>query len=96
MHNLASSVIDGPKGQRSVYALTNESTVPDERIEVLISEATLRTPALSIAKLPASWFCSRNNTSYGISPEKMLVLVYPQSYSRNCINPESRDSVQER
>jgi predicted oxidoreductase (fatty acid repression mutant protein) len=42
MHNLASSVIDGPKGRRSVYALTNESTIPDERIEELI----LRPPCI--------------------------------------------------
>ncbi|KAJ5119865.1 hypothetical protein N7448_010534 [Penicillium atrosanguineum] len=45
MHHLASSIIEGHKGRRSIYALTNESTISDDRIEELISEAILHTPS---------------------------------------------------
>lgn len=45
MHNLASSILEGLKGRRSIYALTNESTISHDRIEELISEAILHTPS---------------------------------------------------
>ncbi|KAJ5220416.1 hypothetical protein N7468_009620 [Penicillium chermesinum] len=45
MSAIASSFIEGLKGRRSIYALTNESTVPNERIEGLISEVLQHTPS---------------------------------------------------
>lgn len=45
MHTLASSIVHGLKSRRSIYALTNETTISDDRIEELISEAALHTPS---------------------------------------------------
>lgn len=45
MPTIASSFIDGMKGRRSIYALTNESTIADNRIEEIISEVALHTPS---------------------------------------------------
>ncbi|KAJ5115804.1 hypothetical protein N7456_000152 [Penicillium angulare] len=45
MTNLASSLIEGFKGRRSIYALTNESTISDARIEELLSEVAINTPS---------------------------------------------------
>lgn len=45
MHSLSSSIIEGLKGRRSIYSLTNESTISDSRLEELLSEALLHTPS---------------------------------------------------
>ncbi|KAJ5153084.1 uncharacterized protein N7482_009562 [Penicillium canariense] len=45
MHNLASKIVKGMKGRRSIYALTNESTISDDRIKELVSEVALHTPS---------------------------------------------------
>lgn len=45
MHNLATTVNESFKGRRSVYALTNESTISDDRLEELIAEVVLHTPS---------------------------------------------------
>jgi uncharacterized protein len=45
MHSLATAVAEGFKGRRSIYALTNESTISNERIEQLISEVILHSPS---------------------------------------------------
>ncbi|OJJ96984.1 hypothetical protein ASPACDRAFT_46508 [Aspergillus aculeatus ATCC 16872] len=45
MHNLATAVSDGFRGRRTIYALTNESTISDERLEELINEVVLHTPS---------------------------------------------------
>ncbi|OOQ84985.1 putative fatty acid repression mutant protein [Penicillium brasilianum] len=45
MSTNASSFIKGMKGRRSLYALTNESTISDDRIEELISEVIKHTPS---------------------------------------------------
>lgn len=45
MSNIASSFIEGMKGRRTIYALTNESTISDDRIEEIISEVALHTPS---------------------------------------------------
>ncbi|RHZ57673.1 uncharacterized protein CDV56_104573 [Aspergillus thermomutatus] len=45
MHNLAATLSDGFRGRRSVYALTNESTISDERLRDLVSEVVLHTPS---------------------------------------------------
>ncbi|KAJ5885208.1 hypothetical protein N7495_009718 [Penicillium taxi] len=45
MSSLALSLVEGFKGRRSIYPLTNESTVSNDRIEELISEATLHSPS---------------------------------------------------
>ncbi|KAJ5886555.1 uncharacterized protein N7473_009229 [Penicillium subrubescens] len=45
MSNIAASFIEGMKGRRSIYALTNESTISDGRIEDIISEVVKHTPS---------------------------------------------------
>jgi predicted oxidoreductase (fatty acid repression mutant protein) len=45
MSNIAASFIEGMKGRRSIYALTNESTISDDRIEEIISEVVKHTPS---------------------------------------------------
>lgn len=45
MSTIASSFIEGMKGRRSLYALTNESTISGDRIEEIISEVVKHTPS---------------------------------------------------
>ncbi|RAK74449.1 putative fatty acid repression mutant protein [Aspergillus fijiensis CBS 313.89] len=45
MHNLATAVSDGFRGRRTIYALSDESTISDERLEELINEVVLHTPS---------------------------------------------------
>ena len=45
MSTLASTICEGFRGRRSIHTLTNETTIPDDRIEVLISEVALHTPS---------------------------------------------------
>lgn len=42
---MSDSIVEGFRGRRSIYALANESTIPDERIEELISEVVKNTPS---------------------------------------------------
>lgn len=45
MASLASSFVEGLKGRRTIYSLTNESTIPDERVQELIGEVIQHTPS---------------------------------------------------
>ncbi|KAJ5377632.1 uncharacterized protein N7496_005041 [Penicillium cataractarum] len=45
MSTITSSFIEGMKGRRSLYALTNKSTISDDRIEEIISEVVKHTPS---------------------------------------------------
>lgn len=45
MSNLAPSILAGFKGRRSIYSLTNESTISDERIEEILSEVMQTMPS---------------------------------------------------
>lgn len=42
---LAAAITDGFRARRSIYSLTNESTVSDERLEELITEVIKHTPS---------------------------------------------------
>lgn len=45
MTSLANAISDGFRGRRSIYSLTNESTISDERLEELIAEVVKHTPS---------------------------------------------------
>lgn len=45
MSNLAPSILAGFKGRRSIYSLTNESTISDERIEEILSDVIKNMPS---------------------------------------------------
>ncbi|EYE91746.1 putative fatty acid repression mutant protein [Aspergillus ruber CBS 135680] len=45
MASLANAISDGFRGRRSIYSLTNESTISDERLEELIAEVVQHTPS---------------------------------------------------
>lgn len=45
MENISSSIMEGLKGRRSIYALTNETTVSDDRIQEIIGEVIKHTPS---------------------------------------------------
>ncbi|KAI9931982.1 hypothetical protein MW887_009483 [Aspergillus wentii] len=45
MSTTANAIIDGIKGRRSIYALTNESTIPDSRLEEILTEVITHTPS---------------------------------------------------
>lgn len=45
MASLATAISDGFRGRRSIYSLTNESTISDERLEELITEVVKHTPS---------------------------------------------------
>ncbi|KAJ5162111.1 hypothetical protein N7492_007503 [Penicillium capsulatum] len=45
MSNITSTILNGIRGRRSIHALTNQSTIPDERIEELISEVVKHAPS---------------------------------------------------
>lgn len=45
MSTITAFSIEGMKGRRSIYALTNESVISDERIEEIISEVIMHTPS---------------------------------------------------
>lgn len=45
MSSTTTSITEGFKGRRSVYSLTNESTISDDRLEELITEVIKHTPS---------------------------------------------------
>lgn len=45
MSSTTTAITDGFKGRRSVYSLTNESTISDDRLEELITEVIKHTPS---------------------------------------------------
>lgn len=45
MSSITTAITDGFKGRRSVYSLTNESTISDDRLEDLITEVIKHTPS---------------------------------------------------
>jgi predicted oxidoreductase (fatty acid repression mutant protein) len=45
MSSLATSILAGFKGRRSIYSLSNESPISDERIEEILSEVIKNMPS---------------------------------------------------
>lgn len=45
MSSTTAAIIEGFQGRRSVYSLTNESTISDDRLEELITEVIKHTPS---------------------------------------------------
>lgn len=89
MHTITSSIVDGLKGRRSIYALTNESPISDERIEELLSEVTLHTPSpfntqatrmvvLLKEQHEKLWDIAREVASASVPPEQFENLYKPR------------------
>lgn len=45
MSNLARSILEGFKGRRSIYPLSNESTISNERIEGILADVIKHMPS---------------------------------------------------
>jgi predicted oxidoreductase (fatty acid repression mutant protein) len=45
MHNMATAVSDSFNARRSIYALTNESTISDDRLQELVATIVLHPPS---------------------------------------------------